>query len=301
MFIMFVTSAISVKNNMALLDQAQEDTVEQTHIIMIAQELDNPFWRRIEQGAVATAQDSNVQLQYLGPNISNTAEQEELLQKAIQYAPDGIIVQGIDTERYNQLISQAFDHNIPVITVDTDSPNSDRIAYIGTDHLAAGKQLGEIILKKYTSSTVVGIIIGSAKSTNQLLRLKALKEQLEFSPLMSIVDVRSSNISKIEAAKQTVEMVQQHPDINVMIGLSGLDGIGITEGLQALNRKDIDVYGFDNLSITQQLVKQSDIKATIIQQPEQIGSQAISTLLNYINHVDYDKEQYISTTILESP
>lgn len=301
MLITFVHSAITVNQSISLLDEPQQNTHVQKHIILIAQERDNPFWRRIEQGALAAAQADDILLQYMGPNISNTAEQEELLQKAIDYSPDGIIVQGMNTERYHELIAKAFNQHIPVITVDTDSPNSERIAYIGTDHVAAGKQLGRLILSNYTSLTVIGIIIGSAQSENQLLRLQALKEQLELSPLIQIVDVGASNISKIEAAKQTVEMIKQYPTINIMIGLSGLDGIGITEGLEALNRKDIDVYGFDNLSITEQLVKQSDIKATIIQQPEQIGSQAIVTLLKYFNHENFDEKQYISTTILESP
>src|SRR5690606_22695904 len=156
-------------------------------------------------------------------------EQQRLLQKAIAASPDGIIVQGISI--HEELIAEAQRKNIPVVTVDIDAPNSSRLAYVGTDNAAAGEQLAQLVMRHIHTDVKVGIIIGSEEADNQLARLQAFQAAMSPSPLVQIVDKRSSNISRLQAARMTVEMLEQQPDINVLVGLSGLDAVGIIDGL----------------------------------------------------------------------
>ncbi|HIW35245.1 MAG TPA: substrate-binding domain-containing protein [Candidatus Paenibacillus intestinavium] len=294
----FVASVVQTDNYISQLDGTYNNQLDQKHIIFIAQQVDNPFWKQMEQGANDSAKKLNMDIQYIGPSTNNIQEQILLLQKAIASTPDAIIAQGIPDPHYIDLIAHASAKQIPIVTVDMDSPESDRIAYIGTDHQLAGQQMGELILQQVSDYTEIGVIIGSEQASNQTMRLEAFQEKVSAQPLINIVDIRSSNISKLEAAKQTVDMMKKNPNINIIVGFSGLDAIGIVEGLQSMENNNVTVYGFDNLSNTEQLLSQGLIKASIVQQPAQIGIQAIETLNQYFQHGNVQNKQYIKTTIV---
>src|SRR5689334_15660992 len=51
------------------------------HVVLIAQEIDNPYWRTIEEGAREASQKYGMNLEYTGPIRINPAEQIRLLEK----------------------------------------------------------------------------------------------------------------------------------------------------------------------------------------------------------------------------
>lgn len=269
------------------------------HFVVIAQELDNPFWRLLEQGAIGAANTHNAYIDYIGPQRINEAEQIQLLKKAINYSPDGIIVQGIVDEEYEALINEAYQRNIPIVTVDADSSTSKRIAYIGTNQKEAGQQLAQYILATQPNKQYIGVIVGSLEAENQKQRLEGFNSIIEQSKVSTIVDVRSSNISRIKAADETVHMLKQYPEITTLVGLSSLDAAGISDGLRHVETlKQPKVYGFDQLEVTKELINKNRVEASMAQQPELMGSNAVKTLIKYINGEVIDSIQFIPTTLL---
>ncbi|GAA3330569.1 hypothetical protein GCM10020331_083650 [Ectobacillus funiculus] len=67
------------------------------------------------------------------------------MKKAIVSKVDGIVVQSLDEQMFAPIINKAVNENIPVVTIDTDSPKSERVAYVGTDNYTAGEKLGEVV------------------------------------------------------------------------------------------------------------------------------------------------------------
>ncbi|EXX88499.1 LacI family transcriptional regulator, partial [Paenibacillus darwinianus] len=97
------------------------------YVVLISQELDNPFWRSVEQGARDASLQYGYHLEYIGPVRINPAEQIRLLKKSIAAKPDAILLQGINDPEYRKLIDQAVSQGIAVIAVDTDEPGSRRL------------------------------------------------------------------------------------------------------------------------------------------------------------------------------
>ena len=269
------------------------------HIIVIAQEVDNPFWRLLEAGAVGAASQYPVKVDYIGPQRNNINEQIRLLEKAIASTPDGIIIQGISSEKYSALINKATDKGIPIITVDADVPSSERVAYIGTNHYDAGQALAQQLVSREKGRVKVGIIIGSKERENQQERLAGFKDIIVDYANIELVAIHSSNISRITAAEETVQMLTDYPAINTIVGLSSLDGLGIVDGLQHINREDIHVYAFDQLEDTLTFIRQNKIVATIAQQPELMGRHAIETMMMSLQKKHIEVEQYIETKVID--
>ena len=280
----FLSSTLAIERLVGQLETGTDAGQQQLnkHVVLIAQELDNPFWRTVEQGAKEAAAQRDMEIEYTGPIRINPSEQMRLLAKAIASKPDAILTQGINEPRYNELVSRAMDQGIPVITVDSDAPDSRRFAYVGTDNRAAGVQMGELVVQGSAYKGKIGIILGSELADNQRKRMEGFRSIIDKASGNEIVDVRSSNISRIEAAKQTKLMLSEHPDIRTIIGFSAWDAAGIVEGLQAAHKGKINVFGFDDVEATRRAIAHGDMVATLVQQQGEMGAEAVPFCSKYL-------------------
>lgn len=303
---LFFISAFHVRQlAQSLVTAPSTEQTQQPRIVLIAQEVDNPFWREIEQGAKAAAEAYALSLSYIGPSRINPEEQIRLLSKIITSKPYAIIVQGLDNPTYRALIDEAYDLGITIVTIDADEQGSKRLAYVGSDNRKAGQQLGEQVALATGGSGQIGVLMGSS-AINQKLRLQGFKDAISAYPQLRIVDTRTTSNSRLRAAEQTAELLQEHPAIRAIVGLSALDGSGMAEAIRRLDgRSTADsqrlsrsnrlrrlqssanptstvnrpaLYAFDLLPGTRDAIAQCDIAATIVQKPYEIGYEAVKLL-----------------------
>ncbi|WDM23054.1 sugar-binding protein [Paenibacillus polymyxa] len=249
-----------------------------TKVVLISQELDNYYWRSIEQGARKEAKQYGMRLDYIGPDRINPSEQVKLLDKAIASKADAILVQGINDPEYRRLIDKAAGLGIPVITIDTDEPDSRRLAYVGTDNEGAGKRMGALLAKASGERGDIGVMISSERVENQRLRLAGFRSVIGRYPNLHIVEIRSSNISRLQAAQQAQNMLTQYPQIRYMVGFSALDGLGILEASERRDVRSLQIFAFDDMAETLEAIKDRKIELTLVQQPEEMGAKAIELL-----------------------
>ncbi|KRE97689.1 LacI family transcriptional regulator [Paenibacillus sp. Soil766] len=296
----FLISTVHIGQLVGQMEPHSEAQQPFKHIVLIAQELDNPFWRTVEKGASEAAVSHGMKIDYLGPIRINPAEQTSLLEKSIAAKPDALLVQGIKEPQYDRLISKAIDQGIPVITLDADEPDSRRLTYVGTDNREAGRRMGELVAGAAIGKGRIGVIIGSEQAENQQQRLEGFRAAIANRPDYEIIDIRASNISRIQAAKHTEAMLKQYPAIQTMVGFSSLDAAGITEGVKAAHRDGILVFGFDDIASTRQGISQGAIKASIVQQPHEIGSVAVQLLASHFLGNTLPQQHVTGTYILDT-
>ncbi|MCZ0702923.1 ribose transport system substrate-binding protein [Natronobacillus azotifigens] len=246
------------------------------HIIMIGEVEDHLYWNIVRDAAKDYAQENELYLQYKGPRDSDPDEQLSILRRVIDVQPDGIIVQSL-TEAFIPLIDEAISLDIPVITVDSDQPMSQRVSYVGTDNLLAGEAIAEDVLA-HVDDVHAGIITGTYTNYHHQLRLEGFKEVIDQAGDASIVDVASSGIKRVNAREKAYQMMINHPEINVMLGISALDVLGITEAIDVLGREDIYVVGFDTLEENLQLLKQGKVQTLASQEPHQMGMKSMEII-----------------------
>ncbi|MDH2330410.1 sugar-binding protein [Paenibacillus polymyxa] len=259
-----------------------KDGVSATKVVLISQELDNYYWRSIEQGARKEAEQYGMRLDYIGPDRINPSEQVKLLDKAIASKADAILVQGINDPEYRRLIDKAAGLGIPVITIDTDEPDSRRLAYVGTDNEGAGKRMGALLAKASGERGDIGVMISSERVENQRLRLVGFRSVIGRYPKLRIVEIRSSNISRLQAAQQAQNMLTRYPQIRYMVGFSALDGLGILEASERRGARNLQIFAFDDMAETLKAIRDCKIELTIVQQPEEMGAKSIKLLNDYL-------------------
>lgn len=286
-FVLLVVCALTVYGGYLISDiRALHERIEsekkietlngRPYIIMIGEVEDHLYWNIVRDAAKGYAEANQIYFQYKGPKDSNPDQQLSLLRRAIDVQPDGIIVQSL-TEAFIPLIDEAISLDIPVITVDSDQPMSKRVSYVGTDNFAAGKSIAEDVLA-HVDAVQAGIITGTYTNYHHQLRLEGFKEVIDQAGHASIVDVASSGIKRVNAREKAYQMMSNHPEINVMLGISALDVLGITEAIDVLGREDIYVVGFDTLEENLQLLKQGKVKTLASQEPHQMGMKSMEII-----------------------
>lgn len=269
------------------------------HIVLIEQERYHPYWEMVERGAQQAAEEYEIDIEFVGAVRNNMEEQLNLLEKAIAARVDAIIVQGLNEEKFTPLIDKAVARGIPVVTIDTDAPDSKRLAYVGTDNVAAGESLGRLVVERAGESGKIGVIIGSEIAESQLQRLDGLKQVIGQHSGLEIVAVRSSNISHMEAIQQASEMLREHPEISIMVGTSATDALGMLQAAKSLRRDELIIIGFDNQKETLAAIRRGEIQATVAQQPFSMGRTAVKLLYDHFQGEQLLPAYYTEVKVLD--
>lgn len=270
------------------------------HFALVSEEIDNEYWRLIEQGAREAAAKHNIYLEYVGPLKADNDQLLKLIDRMVSVKVDGIITQGVEGKRFVDLVQKSVERGIPILTVDTDVKSSARKAYVGTDNFYAGQLAGETVINNTTGEQYVGIVTGRFDSINQQERLEGFKEAIQTTGRIHIVGMQESNITQIGAAQATYSLLREHPSITVLVGLSALDGIGMVEGLQEIApNKDVYMTAFDILPETLALIRKGEINATIAQYPKEMGFEAIEVMIQLQQHSLLENEIFTRTIVVE--
>jgi ribose transport system substrate-binding protein len=293
----FLFSTLRIRELLQPILASEANEKAPYHVVLISQELDNPYWRSIEQGAREASSKYGMQLEYTGPLRINPNEQIKLLEKAIAAKADALVVQGIYDPHFAALINQAVSQQIPVITIDTDEPSSQRLSYVGTNNLDAGKIMGGLVADAAAQKGQVAVLIGNEQAPNQQLRLEGFRSVIAKFPELTLVEVRSSNISRLQAVGEAEELLHKYPQLDYMVGLSALDGIGIAEAAARTKHSGLQIFAFDALEETLARIRSGKIQATIVQQPYNMGYDAISLLNDFLHGEELPEQHFTKMTI----
>jgi ribose transport system substrate-binding protein len=112
--------------------------------------------------------------------------------------------------------------------------------------------------------------------------------------------VAVSNISRIQAAQAAEQLLRQHPGINVMVGTSALDAVGILQAVKTLGVQErVRIFGFDDLEETKQAIARGEIVATVIQKPDEMGREAVRQLHAYFEGVPLEMNHFTPYEVLD--
>ena len=112
------------------------------HFEVIVKSFQSTYWQAAVKGIETACGELGVTANANGPaNESDIADQVQMLNDAIQKAPDGIGLAACDTNSVLDSLTAALNAGIPVVCFDTgvsDAPEGSVVATVATDNKAAG-------------------------------------------------------------------------------------------------------------------------------------------------------------------
>ncbi len=236
------------------------------------------FWKLAEAG-VKKAQEElpNYDLQFKYPEQAAAAIQQRLMDDLVAAGASAIMVSAVDpkssTEALNRIGSQ-----VPLFTTDSDAPDTNRVAYIGSSNTDAGMQAGEIAKKAMPDGGKCIGFVGLLGADNARERIDGMKAALAGSNV-ELVDVRGDDIDMTRAKRNVEDALAANPDIDCMVGFYSYNPPRIYEVLKEAGKLgEITVVAFDEDPITLGGVKEGTIAGTVVQQPYEWGYQGMKLM-----------------------
>ncbi len=256
------------------------------------------FWKLAEAGvkkAQGEMPDYEMSLRY--PATNSAAAQNALMDDLVAAGANSIMISSVDpktsTDAFNKIAAQ-----IPLFTTDSDAPQSDRIAYLGSSNTLAGVQAGEEMVKALPDGGKCMGFVGFLDADNAKERIAGFRQAVEGHNI-ELVDVRGDDVDFAKARSNVDDVLAASPDITCMVGFYSYNSPKIYEALQAAGKLGaITVVAFDEDPVTLGAVKEGSFVSTVVQQPFEWGYQGMKLMAAYLGG---DKSQIPADKLIIIP
>jgi ABC-type sugar transport system substrate-binding protein len=248
---------------------------EPLRVAFIPQLVGIPYFTAMERGGKQAAKDLGVEFTYRGAPTASAPQQVQLMDTLVRQGYDAVSVSVLDPASINPAIAAARAKDVAVLTSDSDSPDSERQAYVAQ---ATDQALGDTLMDRLAAQIgergQVGIVSGEATATNLNAWIKFMKERAqERYPDIEIVDTRFTKGGATEdAQRQAQELMTSHPQLKGLVAVASTTVPGVAQAVDAAGRKgDVAVIGYGSPATVRPFIKSGVMKESILWDPEQLG------------------------------
>jgi ribose transport system substrate-binding protein len=241
------------------------------------------FWVLARRGTEKAAKDiPGIEVEFKIPADGTAAEQQRIVDDLLAKGVHGIAISPVDPANQTGLLNRAAEQTL-VVTQDSDAPNTNRVCYIGTDNVAAGRQAGEMVKEALPQGGKIMVFVGVLDAANAQQRYQGLKEALAGSNVQ-IIDVRTDNTDRVRAKSNASDTLVNNPDIAGMVGLWSYNGPAILNAVKEANKVDkVKIIAFDEEEETLTGIKEGAIYGTVVQQPFEFGFRSMELMAKILN------------------
>ncbi len=181
--------------------------------------------------------------------------------------PAGILVSATDANIMGPDINAAIDQGIPVITIDSDAPDSKRIFFVGTDNYNAGMIGGKLTSKLLggKGNVVIYTIANQANLKDRLSGYEAAFADHTDIKVMQVVDMNGNSDVAFDSAKKLLES-KAKVDAFICLEALACPAVADVTNREKMNGK-VKIVAMDTDPGTVEWVKKGVISATIAQKP----------------------------------
>ena len=275
---------------------------EDIEIAVVPKSLDNAIFLDAKAAAEAKGEELGITIYWEGPTTSDAAQQVNVVESLIERQVDGILISCNDADALKDVIDRAVDAGIVVGCFDSDSPESKRSFYCGTDNYAIGKLSAEYMMEYLPDGGKVAILTGVLGAPNLEMRITGFQETLEAaqSPI-EVLPVQTGN----DDVQKSVEVVSQftvaNPDLAGWFFVGGWPYFADPDALPEIKNfmeNGGHIVSIDTCEPMMQYVGLEMVDVLIGQNYPTMGSLGVETLYKLIKgeEVDLgDETNYIDT------
>ena len=262
---------------------------------LVPKSVGHPYWEGGREGMEAAAAAGNVKALFHGPPEASIEEQLKIIEDLITQGYNGIGISPNDPNAVKEVIRRAMDKGIAVVTFDSDSPDSDRLLYIGTDNREAGRVGGRQMIRILGAvpkaeaggkELLVQIIGGQPGAWNLNERIEGFKEAVEDTNI-TLCDILY-NEENPDASLQVAEnAINAHPNLCGFFSSNVFGGPGAALAIKGAIQRgkikpgQIRVVAFDTTDDILNYIEEGVIDCTLAQQTRKMGKLSIEMLLDY--------------------
>lgn len=255
------------------------------HIGIAYPEEPHEFFRDIDLGvddAIETLRDYGATVEKLRYETHSPKLAMERLARIDPSRYDGLAVNSVGPSVTTQ-IDAFIRAGVPVITFNTDAPESNRLFYVGNDSRQSGLMGGELLSMLLQGKGKVTVVGNFAQTAPFIERFGGFCEYVQLNaPEINILPCTECRSNPELASQILIDLLERQPDINGIFCTGYSSTVGAITALQKLRRRDIRMIGYDVTERTAQMLRDGWCDALLYQEPYRQGYQAANLLARHI-------------------
>lgn len=235
------------------------------------------FWVYAEAGVRAFEREHDDIEVIFRIGDGTTTKQKQIVDDLLAAGVEGIAISPTSARNQIRMIND-WASDAHVITVDSDAPGSDRITYLGTDNVAAGRQLGQLALEALPNGGKVMVFVGLKDQQNAIERFQGFNEAIAGSNI-EVIDLRTDGADAAKARANAEDTLTAHPDIAGLVGLWDYNAPACLEAVRAAGLiGKVQILSFDESPKTLEAIDAGEIYGTVVQDPYTFGYDSMALL-----------------------
>jgi simple sugar transport system substrate-binding protein len=241
----------------------------------------DPFWTTVHNSLNLAAKEMSVDLEYRNPPTGDLADMARLIEQAVASNPDGLIITIADIDVLKGPISNAVKKGIPVISMNTGTPEQAEelglMLHVGQSEHEAGFKSGKRAKAEgVTTFLCVNHYIFSPASVD---RCQGFADGLEVELGDQMID---SGQDPAEIKNKVMAYMRKNPDTDAILTLGPTSAHPTIAAVEELGLAGKIYFGtFDVSGEISKAIKNDTIAFAIDQQPFLQGYLPVVFLANY--------------------
>lgn len=241
----------------------------------------DPFWTVVKNGAEAAAEEVGATLEYRAPSTFDMAKMQQLVQAAVASNPDGLIVSFTDEDALGDVVQDATNNGIPVITINSGGDVSSKygaLLHVGQSEYEAGKGAAE---RMQEMGVKKGLCVNHEQGNQGLdQRCAGFVEGFDGN-----AEQLATSHDPVEIRNAIMAYLNQNKDIDGILTLGALAAAPMIQAMREQGATDMFTLAtFDLSPIILEAIEKGDLDFAIDQQQYLQGYLPVIFLDQYIKN-----------------
>jgi rhamnose transport system permease protein len=233
----------------------------------------NPYFEDCHRGVEEAARELGFTLRWDGPPEVDAVRQAQI---AEGWARDGLPVIAISVEsrpRLTPVLKEARSLGVKVLTWDADAdPDARDFTIVHATPEGLAHALCFEVERILRGQGTFAAITSTLAAPNQNAWIAAFKARLSREyPGLKLVDVRPCNDVAETARRETLELLEAHPEIKAVLGFCSPAVPGAAEALKQAGRRDVRITGVSLPSLCRGYIEEGVVDSVVIWKTRDLG------------------------------
>lgn len=246
---------------------------------------ENPFFDEVMEGLLHKLEELSIygctveERRISFDHVVQLAAIDELAAAGIH----GLILSPCNDDAVRKKIDELWENGIPCVTVNTDIPDSRRIAYVGSDYYKCGQTAGGLFSLLTGDRAEIGIVTGSHNVLCHEERIRGLRDFIADGHTgLHVTAVAVNDDDDYKSYKAVASLIAAHPELSALyFTAAGVHG-GCRAVVDAGLSRPPKIVTFDAVPTTREMLRRGVISATICQQPKEQGAASLTLLVDHL-------------------
>jgi len=258
------------------------------------------FWVYSAAAVEVMEEELNVEIEYLMPPTGLPEEQIRFIEALVARGASGIGISVLDPENLTPFLNDVM-ADVPIVTFDSDAPDSDRLAFVGMSNYAAGRKAGEAIKEVLPDGGEFLITVGRLDAQNAIERRQGIIDELdgveyqewypgEMTPDRPnielgpndewvLLDTMTDGGDESRAKSNAEDAILRHDNMDMMVGLWAYNGPAIISAVQEADLiGEMEIVTFDQEDEVLRGIEDGEVHASVGQDPFTYATETLEIL-----------------------